>query len=58
MFIGGREGRLRTQSGHSIRYLQQGACCWMGGHGAEPYEQKTQQSPRLGLNTAAQPAHS
>jgi hypothetical protein len=27
--------------------------CWTGGHGTEPSEQNTQQSPAFGLNTAA-----
>jgi hypothetical protein len=30
----------------------------MGGHGAEPYEQKTQQSPALGRSTTWHPPHS
>jgi hypothetical protein len=32
--------------------------CWTGGHGTEPYEQNTQQSPAFGLNTAAQAGQS
>ena len=31
---------------------------WTGGHGTEPYEQNTQQSPDLGLNIAPHAAHS
>src|SRR5262249_16637048 len=30
---------------------------WMGGHGTEPYEQNTQQSPCFGRNIAPQPVH-
>jgi hypothetical protein len=30
---------------------------WIGGHGTEPYEQNTQQSPRLGRSIAPQPVH-
>ncbi len=30
---------------------------WMGGHGTEPYEQKTQQSPSFGLNSVPHPLH-
>ena len=33
--------------------LQQAIPCWTGGHGTEPYEQNTQQSPAFGLTTAA-----
>jgi hypothetical protein len=29
----------------------------MDGHGTDPYEQKTQQSPALGRSTVPQPAH-
>jgi hypothetical protein len=29
--------------------------CWTGGHGTEPYEQNTQQSPGKGLSVAPQP---
>lgn len=39
-------------------YSQQGFCCWTGGHGTVPYEQKTQQSPCLGRITMPQPGHS
>ena len=31
---------------------------WTGGHGTEPYEQNTQQSPARGRSSAWQPAHS
>ena len=31
---------------------------WIGGQGTEPYEQKTQQSPRFGRSNAPQPLHS
>ena len=31
---------------------------WMGGQGAEPYEQKTQQSPGFGRKIIPQPVHS
>jgi hypothetical protein len=30
---------------------------WIGGHGTEPYEQNTQQSPDLGFNFVPQPVH-
>jgi len=30
---------------------------WIGGHGTEPYEQNTQQSPGLGRNVVSQPVH-
>jgi hypothetical protein len=30
-------------------------CAWIGGHGTEPKEQKTQQSPGLGRSSAPQP---
>ena len=33
-------------------------CAWTGGHGEEPYEQNTQQSPGFGLSLALQPVHS
>jgi hypothetical protein len=33
-------------------------CAWTGGHGEEPYEQNTQQSPGFGLSLAPQPVHS
>jgi hypothetical protein len=33
--------------------VQQAMPCWTGGHGTEPYEQNTQQSPAFGLTTAA-----
>jgi len=29
---------------------------WIGGHGTEPYEQNTQQSPGFGRSVAPQPA--
>jgi hypothetical protein len=31
-------------------YEQQPASAWMGGHGTEPYEQNTQQSPGSGFS--------
>jgi hypothetical protein len=31
---------------------------WIGGHGIEPYEQNTQQSPAFGLSRTPQPVHS
>lgn len=31
---------------------------WIGGQGTSPYEQKTQQSPALGLSSTRQPSHS
>jgi hypothetical protein len=31
---------------------------WMGGHGTDPYEQNTQQSPALGFNSTLHPWHS
>jgi hypothetical protein len=30
----------------------------IGGHGTDPYEQNTQQSPRFGRSAARQPVHS
>src|SRR5262245_3640580 len=30
---------------------------WIGGHGTEPYEQNTQQSPCFGRSIAPQPVH-
>lgn len=33
-------------------------CCWIGGQGTEPYEQKTQQSPGFGFSNALQRSHS
>jgi hypothetical protein len=33
-------------------------CVWIGGHGREPYEQNTQQSPDLGFSFVPQPVHS
>jgi hypothetical protein len=38
--------------------LQQACSCCTGGHFTEPYEQKTQQSPRSGFNKAWQLVHS
>jgi hypothetical protein len=35
-----------------------GSFARIGGHGTEPYEQNTQQSPGLGLNLVRQPVHS
>ena len=32
-------------------------CAWTGGHGEEPYEQNTQQSPGFGRSLAPQPVH-
>jgi hypothetical protein len=32
--------------------------CWTGGHGTEPYEQNTQQSPGLGFSRWPQPLQS
>ena len=31
---------------------------WIGGHGTEPYEQNTQQSPGFGLKSSPHPAQS
>jgi len=31
---------------------------WIGGHGTEPYEQNTQQSPFFGFSNAPQLVHS
>ena len=42
----------------SESYEQQPAFAWMGGHGTEPYEQNTQQSPAFGRNIAPHPVHS
>ncbi len=33
-------------------YPQHPRCCWIGGHGTEPNEQNTQQSPGLGRSCA------
>jgi hypothetical protein len=30
---------------------------WIEGHGTEPYEQKTQQSPAFGRSKVPQPSH-
>lgn len=30
---------------------------WIGGHGADPYEQNTQQSPFCGVKVSPQPRH-
>ena len=32
--------------------------CWIGGHGTDPKEQKTQQSPAIGFSRVPQPPHS
>jgi hypothetical protein len=49
------QGKLGTASvvpwPHPLR-----PSCWIGGQGTEPYEQNTQQSPNLGLRSAAQPS--
>jgi hypothetical protein len=34
------------------REAQQRWSCWIGGHGTDPYEQKTQQSPGFGRSIA------
>jgi hypothetical protein len=44
------------QEGTTLAPTVWSAC--IDGHGAEPYEQKTQQSPGLGLSRAPQPTHS
>jgi hypothetical protein len=41
-----------------IGVAQHGELAWTGGHGTEPYEQKTQQSPAFGFKTVPQPVHS
>ncbi len=33
-------------------------CCWIGGHGTDPNEQNTQQSPGFGRSNALQFGHS
>jgi hypothetical protein len=51
---------------HISRHWQQASvpppaparCACIGGHGTEPYEQKTQQSPGFGRNLSPQPVHS
>jgi hypothetical protein len=42
----------------SVSQLQQDLSCCIGGHGTVPYEQYTQQSPVLGLNTVWHNSHS
>ncbi|CUU20302.1 hypothetical protein CDS [Bradyrhizobium sp.] len=32
--------------------------CWIGGQGTDPYEQKTQQSPLVGLSRVPHPLQS
>jgi hypothetical protein len=46
--------RRRGYEATSVRDLT--ACT--GGHGTEPYEQKTQQSPAFGRSRVPQPVHS
>jgi len=43
-----------SRSGPHSAFLE--AC--LGGQGTEPYEQNTQQSPRLGRNSVLHPVHS
>jgi hypothetical protein len=40
------------------RYPQQAFCCWIGGQGTLPNEQKTQQSPAFGRSSSPQPVQS
>jgi hypothetical protein len=40
------------------RYEQHDFPAWIGGHGTVPYEQKTQQSPALGLSRTPHPLQS
>jgi len=61
---GGRAYRLEgfeRIAGHgAYSPRQRGVSCskrlaWIGGHGTEPYEQNTQQSPGFGRSVAPQP---
>jgi hypothetical protein len=63
-----RAARFNRASKGSVRYrltqINAGATqqhfpfCWTGGHGTEPYEQNTQQSPGLSLSRWPQPLQS
>jgi hypothetical protein len=60
-FDGGGERGRAAADGHKVKrfhcsHVQQLAC--LGGHFTGLYEQKTQQSPGLGLRTAWHPLHS
>ena len=50
-----RPGGMIVATSHRRAYrpMQQAMPCWTGGHGTEPYEQNTQQSPAFGLTTLA-----
>ncbi len=53
-----REGLLPWPR-ERLNYRQQDpAADWTSGHGADPYEQNTQQSPALGLKSARHAPHS
>jgi hypothetical protein len=47
--------QLVQQEGFVV-WPERSAC--IGGHGTDPYEQNTQQSPAFGRNRAPQPVHS
>jgi len=53
-----RLGRCLGPWEHAKPYEQQPAFAWMGGHGTEPYEQNTQQSPGRGLSLSPHPLQS
>jgi len=51
-------GRCSAALGHAKSYEQQPASAWAGGHGTEPYEQNTQQSPGRGFRRSPHPLQS
>ncbi|AIF47582.1 hypothetical protein HY57_10025 [Dyella japonica A8] len=51
-------GATARKAGDAQWPQQDDPCCWIGGHGTEPYEQNTQQSPAFGFSSAPQAAHS
>jgi hypothetical protein len=42
----------------ALAVLPPNLSAWMGGHGTDPYEQNTQQSPALGFKSTPHPWHS
>jgi len=54
----GVDDYCQSKIARPIHDPQQGACCWMGGHGTVPKEQNTQQSPAFGRSTLPQPRQS
>jgi hypothetical protein len=50
--------QLLPQTCLAISYEQQSFRCWIGGHLTSPKEQKTQQSPAVGLSTTRHARHS